>query len=340
MSTNVSRVSARTSLGMGHMQTSDDVAIADRAAVWQLIGRTPLVRLTRLEPHPGVEIHAKLESRNPGGSVKDRAASFILRDGLRRGALTPGRTILDATSGNTGIAYAMLGAAIGFPVKLCVPANVTKERQKLLRVYGAQIVWTDPMDGSDGAIREARRLYAADPERYFYADQYNNSANWRAHYDTTGVEILEQTARRVTHFVAGLGTSGTFMGTARRLREANAEVRLISMQPDSPLHGLEGLKHMATAIVPGIYDPTLADENVTVDTESAWTMVRRLAREEGIFAGVSGAAALVAARRVAASIDRGVIVTILPDGGDRYLSEPMLLDEVSDERPARFGQPQ
>jgi cysteine synthase B len=323
-----------------HMQTSEVIPTADRAAVWQLIGLTPLVRLTRVEPHPGVEIHAKLESRNPGGSVKDRAASAILRDALRRGVLTHGRTILDATSGNTGIAYAMLGAAIGFPVKLCVPANVTQERQRLLRVYGAQIVWTDPMDGSDGAIREARRLYAADPERYFYADQYNNPANWRAHYETTGVEILEQTAGRVTHFVAGLGTSGTFMGTSRRLREARPDVRLISVQPDSPLHGLEGLKHMATAIVPGIYDPSLADENLTVDTESAWTMVRRLAREEGIFAGVSGAAALVAAQRVATSLDRGVIVTILPDSGDRYLSEPMLLDEVSDERPARFGQSQ
>jgi cysteine synthase B len=336
-------ISMSANASVGHMQTSEQIPIADRwdrAAVWQLIGRTPLVRLTRLEPHPGVEIHAKLESRNPGGSVKDRPASAILRDALQRGVLTHGRTILDATSGNTGIAYAMLGAAIGFPVKLCVPANVTQERQRLLRVYGAQIVWTDPMDGSDGAIREARRLYAADPERYFYADQYNNPANWRAHYDTTGVEILEQTARRVTHFVAGLGTSGTFIGTSRRLREEKPDVRLISMQPDSPLHGLEGLKHMATAIVPGIYDPMLADENLTVDTESAWTMVRRLAREEGIFAGVSGAAALVAARRVAASLDRGVIVTILPDGGDRYLSEPMLLDEVSDERPARFGQSQ
>jgi S-sulfo-L-cysteine synthase (O-acetyl-L-serine-dependent) len=323
------------------METSEQIPIAtEHAAIWQLIGRTPLVRLSRLEPRPGVEIYAKLESRNPGGSVKDRAASSILRDALERGALTHGKTVLDATSGNTGIAYAMLGAAIGFPVKLCVPANVTRERQRLLRVYGAQIVWTDPMDGSDGAIREARRLYAADPDRYFYADQYNNPANWRAHYLTTGVEILEQTGRRITHFVGGLGTSGTFMGTSRRLREEIPDIRLISMQPDSPLHGLEGLKHMATAIVPGIYDPTLADENVTVDTESAWNMVRRLAREEGVFAGVSGAAALVAARRLAATLDRGVVVTILPDGGDRYLSEPMLLDGDTNERPARFGHAQ
>ncbi len=306
--------------------TGDAAAWPDRAAVWPLIGRTPLVRLTRLEPHPGVQIHAKLESRNPGGSVKDRAAASILREALRSAKLTHGRTILDATSGNTGIAYAMLGAALGFPVKLCVPSNVTVERQRLLRVSGAQIVWTDPMDGSDGAIREAPRLNAADPERCFYADQYNNPANWRAHYETTGVEILEQTGRRVTHFVAGLGTSGTFMGTGRRLREEKPDTRLISVQPDLPLHGLEGLKHMASAIVPGIYDPSLADENVTVDTESAWAMVRRLAREEGIFAGPSGAAALVVARRLAASLDRGVVVTILPDGGDRYLSEPMLLD--------------
>ena len=308
--------------------TTEQISRVEQAAVWQLIGRTPLVRLSRLEPRPGVEIYAKLESRNPGGSVKDRAASSIIRDALDRGVLTHGRTILDATSGNTGIAYAMLGAAIGFPVKLCVPSNVTRERQRLLKIYGAQVVWTDPMDGSDGAIREARRLYAADPERYFYADQYNNQANWRAHYETTGVEILEQTGRRITHFVAGLGTSGTFMGTSRRLRHEKPDVKLISMQPDSPLHGLEGLKHMATAIVPGIYDPTLADENLTIDTESAWNMLRRLAREEGLFAGVSGAAALVAARRVAATLDRGVVVTILPDGGDRYLSEPML-DEVS-----------
>jgi cysteine synthase B len=308
--------------------TTEQISIVEQAAVWQLIGRTPLVRLSRLEPRPGVEIYAKLESRNPGGSVKDRAASSIIRDALERGVLTHGRTILDATSGNTGIAYAMLGAAIGFPVKLCVPSNVTRERQRLLKIYGAQVVWTDPMDGSDGAIREARKLYASDPERYFYADQYNNQANWRAHYETTGVEILEQTGRRITHFVAGLGTSGTFMGTSRRLRHEKPDVKLISMQPDSPLHGLEGLKHMATAIVPGIYDPTLADENLTIDTESAWNMLRRLAREEGLFAGVSGAAALVAARRVAATLDRGVVVTILPDGGDRYLSEPML-DEVS-----------
>jgi len=294
------------------------------AAVWKLIGRTPLVRLARLEPHPGVEIHAKLESRNPGGSVKDRAAASMIRDGLRSGALRPGKTLLDATSGNTGIAYAMLGAALGYPVKLCVPSNVTRERKRLLEVYGAQVVWTSPMDGSDGAIAEVRRLYAGDPDRYFYPDQYSNDANWRAHYEGTGIEILEQTGGRITHFVAGLGTSGTFMGTGRRLREARPDIRLISVQPSSPFHGLEGLKHMATAIVPRIYDPALADENATVDTEDAWAMVRRLAREEGIFAGVSGAAAIVVAREIASRIESGVVVVIVPDGGERYLSEPQM----------------
>jgi cysteine synthase B len=292
-------------------------------AVWSLIGRTPLVRLRCLEPHPGVEIHAKLESRNPGGSVKDRAAAAMIREGLRSGALRPGRTLLDATSGNTGIAYAMLGAALGYPVKLCVPSNVTAERKRLLQIYGAQIVWTSPMDGSDGAIREARRLSAAEPDRYFYPDQYSNDANWRAHYETTGAEIIEQTGGRITHFVAGLGTSGTFMGTGRRLRETVPGVRLISVQPSSPLHGLEGLKHMETAIVPRIYDPALADEDARVETEAAWDLVRRLAREEGIFVGVSGGAALVVARDVASVIDRGVIVAIVPDSGERYLSEPL-----------------
>ncbi|HEY8549051.1 MAG TPA: cysteine synthase family protein [Vicinamibacterales bacterium] len=302
-------------------------AVRPRGAVWQLIGHTPLVRLERLELRRGVEIHAKLESRNPGGSVKDRAAAAMLRDGLATGALRPGRTILDASSGNTGIAYAMLGAALGYPVKLCVPSNVSPERKRLLQVYGAEVVWTSPLEGSDGAIREARRLHAAEPDRYFYPDQYNNPANWRAHYETTGPEILQQTQGRITHFVAGLGTSGTFVGTGRRLRDEKPDVRLISVQPDSPFHGLEGLKHMESAIVPGIYDPALADEDIRIDTDSAWDMVRRLAREEGIFAGISGGAALVAALRVAATIERGVIVTILPDGGERYLSDRLLISE-------------
>lgn len=306
------------------MGKRDPVRETPRAAVWSLIGNTPLVRLTRLEPHPGVEIHAKLESYNPGGSVKDRAAASMILDGLRTGALRPGRTLLDATSGNTGIAYAMLGTALGYPVKLCVPSNVTPERKRLLDVYGAEVVWTSSMDGSDGAIRLARQLYAESRDRYFYPDQYNNAANWLAHYETTGVEILAQTDGRITHFVAGLGTSGTFMGTGRRLRLAKPEVRLISVQPDSPLHGLEGLKHMATAIVPEIYDPTLADEDARVETEAACDMVRRVAHEEGIFVGVSGGAALVVAVRLAQALDQGLIVTIIPDGGERYLSDRML----------------
>jgi cysteine synthase B len=290
-------------------------------AVWSLIGNTPLARLRRIEPHPGVEIHAKLESRNPGGSVKDRAAASMIRAGVRSGALVPGKTLLDASSGNTGIALAMLGAALGYPVRLCVPSNVSTERKRLLDVYGADVVWTSPLEGSDGAIREARRLFALEPDRYFYSDQYSNEANWRAHFETTAVEILAQTSGRVTHFVAGLGTSGTFIGTGRRLRQEKPSVRLISMQPDGPFHGLEGLKHMASAIVPPIYDPSLADEAVTVDTDEAWAMVRRLAREEGVFVGVSGAAALVATLRAATAVDRGVFVTIIPDGGERYLSE-------------------
>ncbi len=303
--------------------------ITPGGAAWRLIGQTPLVRLRRLEPRWGAEVYAKLESRNPGGSVKDRAAAAIIREGLRTGALSKGRTLLDASSGNTGIAYAMLGAAAGYPVKLCVPSNVSVERKRLLEVYGAEVVWTSPLEGSDGAIREARRIHAANPDRYFYADQYNNDANWRAHYESTAVEILQQTNGRITHLVAGVGTSGTLMGTGRRLREEKPAVRIVSVQPDSPLHGLEGLKHMETAIVPGIYDPRLADEDARVDTESAWDMVRRLAREEGIFAGVSGAAALVVARRVAERVDRGVIVAILPDGGERYLSDRQMDAAVS-----------
>jgi S-sulfo-L-cysteine synthase (O-acetyl-L-serine-dependent) len=307
------------------MRPSDAIREIPRAAVWSLIGNTPLVRLRRLEPHAGVEIHAKLESKNPGGSVKDRAAASMILDGLRTGALRPGRTLLDATSGNTGIAYAMLGAALGYPVKLCVPSSVTEERKRLLRLFGADVVWTSPLEGSDGAIRLAQQLYGEDREAYFYPDQYNNPANWRAHYETTAPELLEQTDGAITHFVAGLGTSGTFVGTGRRLRESRPDIRLISVQPDSPLHGLEGLKHMETAIVPGIYDPTLADEDVRVQTEAAWDMVHRVAREEGLFVGVSGAAALVAAVGVASSLEHGLVATVIPDGGERYLSDRMLM---------------
>jgi S-sulfo-L-cysteine synthase (O-acetyl-L-serine-dependent) len=285
------------------------------------IGNTPLVRLEAFEIKAGVEIHAKLEFHNAGGSVKDRAALAMVDDGERRGLLAPGRVLLDATSGNTGISYAMLGAARGFPVKLCVPANVTRERRLILQSYGADLVLTDPMDGTDGAIQEARRIFASDPDRYFYPDQYSNDANWRAHYDTTGVEILEQTDGTITHFVAGLGTSGTFVGTARRLRASGRPIELVAVQPDSPLHGLEGLKHMATALVPPIFDASLADRNLTVTTEEAYALTRRLARDAGLFVGPSSGAALAAVLEVARTIDRGVIVTVFPDGGGRYLSE-------------------
>ncbi len=289
------------------------------------IGNTPLVRLERIaEDLPGVQILAKAEWTNPGGSVKDRAAVSIVLDAMRREKLCPGMRLLDATSGNTGIAYAMLGAALAFPVTLCMPSNVSPERKRILKAYGAEVVWTDPAESSDGAIRKARELAASDTN-YFYADQYSNDANWRAHFLGTGKEILEQTHGRITHFVAGLGTSGTFMGVTRRLKETNPEIECISMQPDSPFHGLEGLKHMATAIVPKIYDPKLADRNVEVETEAAYAMAKRLARTEGLLVGISAAAAVVAALRIgeeqAAQGKEAVIVTILPDAADKYLSE-------------------
>jgi cysteine synthase B len=299
-----------------------DRVLKQGATVVDLIGNTPMLRLKRFETGlRNVELYGKAEWFNPGGSVKDRPAAGMVREGFKSGALRPGKTLLDATSGNTGIAYAMLGASMGFPVKLCVPSNVTVERKRLLHAYGADMIFTDPMDGSDGAIREARKQVAAAPDDYFYPDQYNNPANWGAHYATTGPEILAQTDGRITHFVAGLGTSGTFMGTGRRLREANPAIKLLSFQPDSPLHGLEGLKHMETAIVPGIYDPSLADEDMRVSTEDAYTMVRRLAREEGLLVGISGGAALAAALKVARDVRDAVIVTIFPDSADKYMSE-------------------
>jgi cysteine synthase B len=290
------------------------------------IGNTPLLRLDRLvsDLH-GITLLAKAEWLNPGGSVKDRAAAAMVRDALERGTLRKGKTILDATSGNTGIALAMLGAALGFPVTLAMPANVSPERKRILQAYGAEIEWTDPDQSSDGAIRRARALAASDPERFCYLDQYGNNANWRAHYETTGVEIWEQTAGHVTHFVAGLGTSGTFMGTTRRLKEFNPSIQAISMQPDSPFHGLEGLKFMATSIVPPIYDPALADRAVEVETESAYDVARRMAREVGLLVGISAAAAVSAslgiAREEAAAGRPAVIVTVLPDSADKYLSE-------------------
>jgi cysteine synthase B len=268
-----------------------------------------------------VEFYAKAEWLNPGGSVKDRPAIRMVQEGEQSGQLTPGKIILDATSGNTGIAYAMIGAARGYPVKLCLPENITPERKRILRAYGADLVFTDPLEGSDGAIRTVREMYHADPDRYFYPDQYNNPANWRAHFDTTGPEILAQTSGRVTHFVAGLGTSGTFMGTGRFLRERVAGVQLISVQPDAALHGLEGLKHMESAIVPGIYDASFADADLRVGTEESYDCTRRLAVEEGLLVGISSGAALAGALRIASALDRGVIVVIFSDGGEKYLSE-------------------
>ncbi len=286
------------------------------------IGNTPLIRLKRLGGIPEeVELYAKAEHFNPGGSVKDRPALNMILDGEQTGKLTPGKIILDATSGNTGIAYAMIGAARGYQVQLCLPANASQERKRILRAYGAEVILTDPAEGSDGAIRKCREMYFANPERYFYPDQYNNPANWLAHYETTGREIWRQTEGRITHFVTGLGTSGTFMGVGRRLREYSPSVRLISMQPASGFHGLEGLKHMATAIVPGIYDPTLADDNLTVETEEAYDMVKRLAREEGLLVGISSGANVAAALRAARAAGQGVVVTVFCDSADKYLSE-------------------
>ncbi|MGH7502276.1 MAG: PLP-dependent cysteine synthase family protein [Longimicrobiales bacterium] len=289
------------------------------------IGDTPLVPIQRIASPRGARVYAKLESQNPGGSVKARAALAILQAAERAGQLGPGRTLLDASSGNTGIAYAMLCAERGYSCEICLPANASEERVKLLRAYGASLVITPAVDGSDGAIREARRRAGEHPDRYFYADQYNNAANVQAHYDGTGVEIWRQTRGRVTHFVAGLGTSGTFVGTGRRLRQYQPDIVLIAVQPASAFHGIEGLKHMPSAIVPGIWDPALPDGIVEVETEESQQMARRLAREEGLLAGVSGGAAIVAALRIAASLDdRAVLVTVLPDGGERYLSEPWI----------------
>ena len=291
------------------------------SSVIDLIGHTPLIRLSSFEAGlRNVELYVKAEWRNPGVSVKDRAAARMIADGERSGALTRDKILLDATSGNTGIAYAMIGAARGYRVRLCVPGNVTPERKRILKAFGAEVVFTDPMEGSDGAIIRAKKMYADDPDRYFYPDQYNNPGNWRAHYDTTAPEILEQTQGRITHFVAGLGTSGTFMGAGRRFREVKPSIRLTSVQPDSPLHGLEGLKHMATAIVPGIYDPALADEDLGVSTEEAFDYTRRLAKE-GLFVGISSGANLAGALDVARRAQDAVVVVIFCDGGEKYLSE-------------------
>jgi cysteine synthase B len=289
------------------------------------VGNTPLLRLERVASDlPEVELLGKAEWYNPGGSVKDRAASRIIAEAQRTGQLTPGKMLLDSTSGNTGIAYAMIGAARGIPITLCMPENVSPERKRILQAYGANILYTDPGEGSDGAIRMARELYAKHPDLYYYADQYSNDANWQAHYHGTANEIWQQTEGRITHFVSMLGTSGTFMGTSRRLKELNPNVRCVSLQPDSPFHGIEGAKHMATAIVPKIYDAQLADEDLGIATEDAYKMAIRLAREEGLLVGISAAAAVVGCLKVAERRKKGeqaVIVTILCDSGDKYLSE-------------------
>jgi cysteine synthase B len=291
------------------------------------IGNTPLIRLRRVtqELPVGVEVFVKAEHLNPGGSVKDRAALAMILAGERSGLLYPGKTILDATSGNTGIAYAMLGAKRGYPVTLCLPQNASAERKRILRSYGAEIVETDPLQGSDGAQLVARELATRAPQKYFYPDQYNNDANWHAHYEGTGREIWEQTEGLVTHFVAALGTCGTFVGVTRRLKEYNARVQTVSVQPDSPLHGLEGVKYLATAIVPGIYDPALADENMEVSTEAAQEMAQKLAREEGLLVGPSSGANVFAALGLARTLPAGsLVVTVLCDGGEKYLSEDFL----------------
>jgi S-sulfo-L-cysteine synthase (O-acetyl-L-serine-dependent) len=297
------------------------------------IGNTPLLRFDGLTTHlPGITLLGKAEWHNPGGSVKDRAAANIVAEGRRSGNFAAGKTLLDATSGNTGIAYAMLGAAEGFPVTLCMPQNVSAERKKILSSYGANIIYTDPSDGSDGAICMARELAAKHPDLYFYADQYSNSANWLAHYHGTANEIWQQTEGRITHFVAMLGTSGTFMGTSRRLKELNPSIRCISLQPDSSFHGIEGAKHMASAIVPKIYDPMLADENLEIATEDAYAMCRRVGRNCGLLLGISAAAGIVGSLKISEELklrgeQQAVVVTILADSGEKYLSERFWTEE-------------
>lgn len=290
------------------------------------VGNTPLLPLQRVTRHlsPGVQVMAKAEWFNPGGSVKDRPALNILHNALARGYLTEGKHLLDSTSGNMGISYATFGAALGIPITLALPANASPERITILRTLGAELVLTDPLEGSDGAIQVARQLAREYPEKYYYANQYDNPANWQAHYQSTGPEILQQTCNQVTHFIAGLGTSGTMTGAGRALREYNPDIKIIACQPDSAFHGLEGLKHLASSIKPAIYDPDFADETVEVRSEDAYRMTRRLAREEGLFVGISSGAAAVAALRVAERLGEGVVVTVFPDAGYKYLSEETL----------------
>ncbi len=303
-----------------------DVARTEAEPLLRTVGNTPLIRLLKIpEEFPGVEILGKAEYFNPGGSVKDRAALNMVLDGERSGKLNPKRTILDSTSGNTGIAYAMIGANRGYKVKLVLPANASPERKRILKAYGAEMVFSDAAEGSDGAIRMVRQLYMADPDQYFYPDQYNNPANWKAHFEHTGPEIIRQTNGALTHFVAAMGTSGTFTGTSRRLKRDLPEVKCYSAQPSSGFHGLEGLKHMPTAIVPGIYDEELADGNLWIETEDAYRMVRRLAKEEGLLVGISSGcnvfAATLLAREIVERGESAVIVTVLCDSAEKYLSE-------------------
>lgn len=306
-----------------------DIAIEERLPdLARRIGNTPLLELTRItrDLPSSVRVYGKGEHLNPGGSVKDRPALYMIQDGLRRGHLTDGKTLIDATSGNTGIAYAMLGAAFGIPVELALPENASEERKQILRTFGAKLTLTDPMEGTDGAQLFVRERVKNEPDRYFYPDQYNNDANWRSHYETTGPELIEQTDGNITHFVAGLGTTGTFVGTTRRLKEEDAAVHCFAMQPDSPMHGLEGLKHLETAIVPGIYTPGLVDEHLAVGTEEAFAMTRRMAHEEGLLVGPSSGANVAAALQVAQTLDEGVVVTVLCDTGTRYLSDSFWSD--------------
>ncbi len=301
------------------------------AGLLECVGGTPLLRLGRIAGGlpAGVEVYAKAEHLNPGGSVKDRAALAMILEGERSGRLTPGKVVLDATSGNTGIAYAMIGAARGYRVRLCIPANASPERKRMLKVHGAELLETDPREGFDAPQRLAQRLAAEEPEAYFYSNQYDNPANWRAHYEGTAPEIWEQTGGRVTHFLSGVGTAGTFTGTVRRLRELNPGLKALLLQPDSPLHGLEGTRHLETSIVPRIFDPSLADERVEVSTEEAQAMARRLALEEGLFVGVSSGANVAAALLYARGLEEGaVVVTVLCDGGGRYLREVFLVEGV------------
>ncbi|HEY4716849.1 MAG TPA: cysteine synthase family protein [bacterium] len=295
--------------------------VVGKGTILEYIGGTPLVRIRNILNHKKcVEVYAKMESFNPGGSVKDRPALWMIDDGIKTGTLTKEKTILEATSGNTGIAMALIGATLGYKVELCVPKNVSEERKKILNAYGTKITLTDPLEGSDGAIKEAIKKYQDNADKYFRPDQYNNPMNVNAHYETTGVEIIEQTGGKVTHVVAGIGTSGTIMGIRKRLKEYNKKIQIIAVEPDCPLHGLEGLKHMSTSIVPGIYDESLIDRKINVSTEAAYRMVKQLTKEEGLFVGQSSGAAIVAAEQVANEIQEGLIVVIFPDGGDKYLS--------------------